>query len=114
MPPGSAEFAVGYCLETNIFLLLHDAPDFSILDVTQRLRIDIAGLSAPASQLELVTAQQTAYRISTKGGMGSGHGWSRLASKVSTLCLATHDKTNEYASRWHERYSLCDSTCHQQ
>ena len=42
MPPRATEFAVGDCLQPNLFLLLDDAFDLAVFDLRQLLRRDLA------------------------------------------------------------------------
>ena len=74
MPPGPAILAVGDRGKADRLLLLHEGADFLVLDLAERVRVDLAALAPRARLLEPGAAQQGADMVGAKGGRGALHG----------------------------------------
>ena len=71
MPPGTAEFAVGDRLQTDLFLFLDDTFDLAVLDRLQRRSIDLALGALLARLLQGGRSQQAADMVGAKRRLGS-------------------------------------------
>ena len=66
MPPGAAEFAIGDGLQANVFLLFDQRPNFRVLNLPERCRIDLALFALCAGELEGGCPQQQSDMISAE------------------------------------------------